>query len=129
MSHPLRRRAGDDGMVTAELATALPVLLLVLVAVLASIEIQWRRVQVQDAAREAARAAARGDKSAAHSAIEQIAPHSELSLNTRGPFVTAIVQAHVHPVGAPWASVAVTAEAVAAQEPAADLGSLPTVPP
>lgn len=126
MRPPSRHRAGaDDGMVTAELATALPVLVLVLLAVLAAIDVEWRRVQVQDAAREAVRAAARGDESSARSAVEQIAPHGELSLNKRGTLVTATVQAEVHPVGVPWASVSVTAEAVAAREPDADFGSLP----
>jgi hypothetical protein len=53
---------GDEhGFVTAEAAVTLPVLGLVLVACLAGAGVVHRELQIQDAARMAARSAARGD--------------------------------------------------------------------
>jgi hypothetical protein len=54
-------KSGDAGFVTAETAVALPVLGLVLVACMAGAGVVRRELQVQDAARIAARAAARGE--------------------------------------------------------------------
>jgi hypothetical protein len=68
------RLRGDRGMVTAELAMALPVLIIVLAAGLAAVTVVGQRVRAEDAAREAARAAARGDTAAAHRLVSQVAP-------------------------------------------------------
>lgn len=62
------RRTGDlreVGMVTAELAVALPVLLLMLAAGFGAISVAASQVRAQDQAREIARLVARGDSSAA----------------------------------------------------------------
>jgi len=61
MGRPVGRREDDGGFVTAETAVALPVLGLVLVACFAGAGVVRRELQVQDAARIAARAAARGE--------------------------------------------------------------------
>ena len=50
---------------TAELATCLPVLVLLLAVELSAVSVAGQRVRMQDAAREAARAAARGDDATA----------------------------------------------------------------
>jgi len=57
----LSRRRRDGGMVTAELAVAIPVVVLVLVACLAGLNAAVEQVRCVDAARLGSRAAARGD--------------------------------------------------------------------
>jgi Flp pilus assembly protein TadG len=61
----MKRLRRDDGMVTAELATALPVLVLLALVAVMIVGIAQARVRCADAAREAARAVARGDRGAA----------------------------------------------------------------
>src|SRR5688500_19315552 len=53
----------DAGMVTAETAVVLPVLLLVLVCAVAAVTVVGAQLRCVDAAREGARAAARGETS------------------------------------------------------------------
>ena len=57
-------RGDDEGMVTAETAAVLPVLALVAAAMVWGISALSSQVRCGDAAREAARAAARGDPAA-----------------------------------------------------------------
>lgn len=69
----------DDGMVTAELALALPALVLILVAALAGLSLAVDDVRCVDAARAAARSAARGDTAAESIAIaHRLAPSGSL---------------------------------------------------
>ena len=89
-------------MVTAETAVVLPVLLVVLVAavwILACVAAQLRCV---DAARVAARAAARGDALAAvTAAAERVAPdRSQVRVSRSGDEVTVRVTAQLRPFGA-----------------------------
>jgi len=89
-------------MVTAETAVALPVLLVVLAAsiwVLACVAAQLRCV---DAARVAARAAARGDAPAAvTAAAHRVAPSpAQVRVSRSGDEVTVRVTALVRPFGA-----------------------------
>ncbi|MGX7681376.1 TadE family type IV pilus minor pilin [Jatrophihabitans sp. DSM 45814] len=56
---------GDRGMVTAELATALPVLVVLALVGVAAVGVGQARVRCADSAREAARAVARGDAASA----------------------------------------------------------------
>jgi hypothetical protein len=58
----------DGGTVTAELAVALPAVVLVLAACLGGLRLGAERLQATDAAALVARAAARGDRSAGASA-------------------------------------------------------------
>ena len=54
-------RRGDGGMATAELAVVLPVLVLLVAAGLTAISVLLAQLRCVDGAREAARAAARGE--------------------------------------------------------------------
>lgn len=97
-----RAAARDTGMVTAETAVVLPVLLVVLAAavwVLAAVAGQLRCV---DAARAAARAAARGDGSpVVQAAATQVAPAgATVQVQRSAQEVTVVVRAEVRPFGA-----------------------------
>ena len=113
------RLRGDRGMVTAELAMALPVLIIVLAAGLAAVTVVGQRLRAEDAAREAARAAARGDTAAAHRLVSQVAPGASVSISQSADRTTARVSLVVRPLGA-WPALTVDATAVAATEPDAD---------
>lgn len=69
------RSAGDRGAVTAEIAAALPALVLVVIAALWTLSLGLMQLRCADAAREAARAAARGDDPAiVRQVAEAVAP-------------------------------------------------------
>lgn len=69
------RRRGERGAVTAELAMALPVLLAVTAGLAWLLAVAIGQVRTVDAARETARALARGDDEAAAVAVgERVAP-------------------------------------------------------
>ncbi|HEX6336299.1 MAG TPA: TadE family type IV pilus minor pilin [Jiangellaceae bacterium] len=69
------RSAGDRGAVTAEIAAALPALVLVAIAALWTLSLGLMQLRCADAAREAARAAARGDDPAiVRQVAEAVAP-------------------------------------------------------
>src|SRR4051812_49293470 len=115
----VRRSSGDSGMVTAELAACLPVLVLLLAFVISVATVGSAAVRAQDAAREAARAAARGDDAAAGRLAREAAPGAALSINSSGDEVTAVVELRQHLL-VPWLpAVTVTGTAVAAAEPTA----------
>src|SRR4051812_49528945 len=69
-----RRR--DGGVVTAEHAACLPVLVLILGVAISAVAVMAARGRLQDAAREAARAAGRGDQAVARQLAEQAAPRA-----------------------------------------------------
>lgn len=104
-------------MATAELAAALPVLVLVLAVVLAAVSVASARVRAQDAAREAVRAAARGDLVAAHRLAAAAAPGGRVALGAGGGAVTATVSLRVAVLGGVLPGVTVTEHASAAAEP------------
>lgn len=104
-------------MVTAELAAALPVLMVLLGAALAVVSIAGQRVRAADAAREAARAAARGDSAAAARLATQAAPGAAVTITRSGDRVVAQVRIAVHPIGGWLPGVQVVERAVAAAEP------------
>lgn len=104
-------------MVTAELAACLPVLMLVLAVALAAVSVAGARVRLQDAAREAARAAARGDDVAAHRLAREEAPGAVVQLDTGRDTVAATARERVHPLGGWLPGFAVSERAVAAVEP------------
>jgi hypothetical protein len=103
-------------MVTAELAACLPVLVLLLAVALSAVSVASIRVRAQDAAREAARAAARGDRDAARVAGEA-APGVQLKVSVTGTQVVAIATVRTHLPVPFLPDVAVTERAVAAREP------------
>lgn len=111
------RVRGDRGMVTAELAACLPVLILVLGAALGAVSVVSAQVRVQDAAREAARAAARGDPSAVRRLVEQAAPGARVAMGRAGQDIAATVRFTVRPLGGLLPAFTVSGRAVAAAEP------------
>ena len=108
-------------MVTAETAVVLPVLLMVLAGAVAAVVVVGAQLRCVDAAREGARAAARGEpagvvtdvagRAAPDGAVTEVAAGEET--------VQVTVSAQVSPLGPlPW-RVEVSATATGALEPAA----------
>ncbi|MBZ3906977.1 TadE family type IV pilus minor pilin [Streptomyces griseiscabiei] len=91
------RRAlrGDQGFVTAEAAIALPVLVLLATALVWGLLAACAQIQVVDAARAGARAAARQDPSAEVVAVaREAAPDgAEVSVGREGDLVRVVVSA------------------------------------
>ncbi len=119
------RPRGDDerGAVTAEAAVVIPLLLAVAMALVWLVALAATQVRVVDAAREAARAAARGEPDAV--SVErgrQVAPDgARFEISRGGGAVTVRVAADVKGPGGLLAflpAVPVSSEAVAAEEPA-----------
>jgi Flp pilus assembly protein TadG len=118
MTDSLRRQRGA---VTAELAMALPLLLVITLGLVWLLSLGAAQVRMVDATREVARAVARGDDAAAATARgQQIAPHgAELELTTEGRHITVVGTVEVDGVGGVLEvlpSVRLTASAVAALE-------------
>ena len=110
------RRGGDRGSATAELAVALPALVLSLLFALGAVDAVLARMQCVDAARDAALAAARGGDGQAVGQAR--APRGALvSVSVDGRSARARVQLAVRPLGAHLPAVTVTASAVADVEP------------
>ncbi|HEY3712902.1 MAG TPA: TadE family type IV pilus minor pilin [Jatrophihabitantaceae bacterium] len=104
-------------MVTAELAASLPVLMVLLGVALSAVSVAGQRVRAADAAREAARAAARGDSGAAARLATQAAPGAAVTISRSGDRVVAQVRIAVHPMGGWLPALQVVERAVAAAEP------------
>jgi hypothetical protein len=109
-------------MVTAELAAALPMLVIFVAVALAAVSVSGQRVRAHDAAREAARAAARGDLAGARRYGELTAPGASITITKLADRVTAQARLVVHPLARWLPSVTVVERAVAAVEPSADSG-------
>lgn len=116
---PTRFRPGrgrDDGMATAELAVALPVLMLLVLTAVYAVQVAGTRVRCLDAAREVARAAARGDPGAA--AIGRaVLPGSSVVLRRGSATVTAAVTIRLRPLGSGLPPVMVSEQVTAHLEP------------
>jgi Flp pilus assembly protein TadG len=106
-------------MVTAELAACLPVLMLVLGVALTAVSAAGAQVRLQDAAREAARATARGDPAATRQLVAQAAPGARVTVRIVGDDVIAVARVRVHPLGGWLPGFDLTEQAVAAVEPKA----------
>ena len=106
-------------MVTAETAIVLPVLLLVLAGAVAAVTVVGAHLRCVDAAREGARAAARGEDVATVTAIVgRAAPPGALThVATGEDEVTVTVTARIAPLGPVPLRITVSAEAVALREP------------
>lgn len=101
----------DAGNATVELAVSLPALVLLLIAGLFGIAVMRTQLECVDAAREFARAAARGaDPPAAPAG-------TTASVTSDGETVRAAVSAHVQPFGGRLPGFDVSATAVADVEP------------
>ncbi|MGH8825882.1 MAG: TadE family type IV pilus minor pilin [Jiangellaceae bacterium] len=97
---PRRRRARDDptrGAVTAEIATALPALVVVVIGAVWVVSVGLAQLRCADAAREAARAAARGDDPAVVSSVAEAAAPDGAVVRVRveGELVTVEVVARI----------------------------------
>jgi TadE-like protein len=104
----------DGGGVTVEAAFAIAALVVVLIVCVSGLTAVSLQIRCIDAAREAARLAARGDDGAASSAARGIAPEgSAVQLRRDGELVVATVTAS-SPL---LPGITITAEAVAAAEP------------
>ncbi len=114
-----RRPAGRDrGSFTAELATGLPALLLLLFAGITAVDAVTTKAACLDAAREAALAASRGEDGT--DAGTRIAPEAAVvSIAVHEGRVTATVRAPVRALGARLPRLTVEAGTVAAVEPGA----------
>ncbi|HEY8452451.1 MAG: TadE family type IV pilus minor pilin [Micromonosporaceae bacterium] len=107
---------GERGSATAELAVALPAVVLLLLAGLTSVGAVTARLQCVDAAREAALVAARGGSGT--EAAARLAPEgAEVTVTVDGDTVVAVVRARVPVLSARLPAVRVEATAVAAVEP------------
>ena len=106
-------------MVTAETAVVLPVLLLVLAGVVAAVVVVGAQLRCVDAAREGARAAARGEQAGVVTdLVRRAAPDGAVpALAVDGEEVRVTVTARIAPLGPVPLHVTVTAEAVALREP------------
>jgi Flp pilus assembly protein TadG len=106
-------------MVTAETAVVLPVLLLVLAGAVAAVTVVGGQLRCVDAAREAARAAARGDGDAQVVAIAgRAAPEgARTTVGGSADEVTVTVSATVAPLGPIPLQVTVSSTAVGLREP------------
>ncbi|WP_448642233.1 TadE family type IV pilus minor pilin [Geodermatophilus sp. URMC 63] len=111
-------------MVTAETAVVLPVLVLVLAAVVAAVVVVGAQLRCVDAAREGARAAARGEDPAVVRAVTaRAAPDGAVTtVSVEGAEVRVTVSAEVVPVGPVRLGTGVGATAVARLEPGVATG-------
>lgn len=121
---PAGRARDARGAVTAELALGLPILLVVTTGLVWLLSVGAAQVRTVDAARETARAVARGDDPAAAVAVgERVAPGGvRVSVDTGGGRVTATARGHVPGPGGlfgflPGADVSAEAVAIAEEEP------------
>lgn len=103
-------------MATAELAVALPVLMLLVLTAVYAVQVAGTRVRCLDAAREVARAAARGDPSAAALA-RAVLPGSTVAVRRGGANVTATVTIRLLPLGSGLPPVTVSEVVTAHAEP------------
>ncbi|MRH90471.1 pilus biosynthesis protein TadE [Nocardia sp. SYP-A9097] len=102
-------------MATVEAAIALAALVAVLVLCVGALLAVSAQVRCVDAAREAARLAARGEEAKAVPAGQRVAPpNASITLRTEGELVVAVVR-----VRAPLLPLTLHAEAVAVREPGA----------
>src|SRR3712207_3786099 len=115
----VRQGRREDGMVTAETAMVLPVLLLVLAGAVSAVTLVAAHLKCVDAAREGARVAARGEDTSSVMAIaSRAAPHgADGSLAIVGGEVRVTVTARVAPLGPVPLRVTVSATAIALLEP------------
>ncbi len=114
----MTRRSGDKGSATAELAVALPVIVVLVAAVAGAGAVGRAQVDCRDAAWTAARMVARGDEvSSALAAADQVRPDgARVSVTDQGDTIVVEVRAGVRLGGLGQATVPVGCRAVAVKE-------------
>lgn len=105
----------ESGSVTVETAVALSAIMVVLAMCLAGLACLTAALRVTDAAGQAARLAARGDRAGAQLVVQRLAPAGSALSLSGDDLVTAVVTAP--PLGGLLPGVRVGATAVAAREP------------
>jgi secretion/DNA translocation related TadE-like protein len=126
--HPAgESRRTDRGVVTAEFAMALPAVVIVLAAVLATATVALNQMRCTDAAREAARAAARNEPAATVAAVARAEgpPGAEVQVSRVGDRVVVTVSAGVKVRLLGTETIRVSSRAVAVREPAGQLVAAP----
>lgn len=118
MSRGRARR--EAGFATAELAACLPVLVLLLAVAVSVVTAAAWRVRAEDAAGQAARAAARGDRTTALRLAQAAAPGVRVQIRSIGTDVVATATVHASLLASWLPGVTVTGRAVAALEPGAN---------
>jgi len=117
----MARPGGDDrGYVTAEMATALPVLVVLLAVALSAVGAVTAQLRCVDAAREGARAAARGESIARVTSLagQAAPPGAKVEVRAAGAGLVAVsVTSRVPLLGHLLAPVTVRGRAVALKEP------------
>ncbi|MCW2541609.1 MAG: hypothetical protein JWN95_3334 [Frankiales bacterium] len=107
-------------MATVELAAAIPALVIVVLVCVAAVSVAQLRVRCADAAREAARAVARGDPGAASRLATAAAGRSVRIVTSAPDTETARVTATIRLRPVPWlGAFDLTESAVVATEPVA----------
>lgn len=109
----------DRGMATAELAVALPAVVLVIMAGMTAVSVLTAQLCCVDAAREAARAAARGESAAVVRSVAATAGPADATVTVAGDAeqVTVTVSADARVGRGVLPSFRVRATAVARREP------------
>ena len=112
-------------MVTAETAVVLPVLLFVLAGAVAAVTVVGAQLRCVDAAREGARAAARGEDAATVRALAlRVAPEGmAVAVTQDGENLRVGISGRIAPLGPVPLDVEVSAEATARLEPGEAEGS------
>lgn len=109
---------GDRGSITAEFAVAMPAVVLLLMTILTAISAVMTKLECVDAARQAARAEARGESGTAVG--ERAAPGgAHVTVTDDGATIKATVRAGVPPLGGLVPGLTVSGTAVAEPEPGA----------
>lgn len=118
-------------MVTAELAVAIPAAVFVLAGLVAAVVGVGGQLRCVDAAREAARAAARGESDAVVRQIAaEVAPAGATVTITGGDeTVTVVVRATYSPLGGRFGEFTLVGESTARREPTADADGAPLAAP
>jgi TadE-like protein len=106
-----RQLRGDRGSATVELAVCLPALMVFLATGLAALGAVRLQIECVDAAREAARAAARGEP------VVSRVDGAAITISTEGDLVRATVRMHLDPFGVGLPGFDITSTSVAALEP------------
>jgi Flp pilus assembly protein TadG len=91
--------------------------MVILGVAIGAVTVVAERVRLADAAREAARAAARGDPAAGRRLALGDAPGARVVVSTGGGAVTAVATKDVHPLGGWLPSITVSERGAAAVEP------------
>jgi hypothetical protein len=113
---PAAPPVGDRGSATAEFAVGLPALVLMTLVAVSAVSAVLTKMECVDAAREAARAAARGESGVQGGA--RVAPGgATVVVSVNGDLVSATVRAHVSPLSGRLPGFDVSATAVASVEP------------